>query len=297
MQVTLHTVAAGCCMGHNANLITSFSFRQPYLILLGEIISLSSIAVMCQNMEWEFVQGYNPWCVYSRYWHQHATGSVSYQDPAAYHRIHLARHAPVLDSVVVVLQVQAALQSTGLSSDGMQVVLHHRIYDVQQIGCSLNAQVWGLTQQVLEAGVQDTLRENVAYEQLSKEVHHGRHLCCHLHRKNRYRQLRAAFELPLQTGVAQGSTQINTTHSCARQKEWRVYTTKIKSSSTAVWAADLACWKAQHGVGTWQCMVSLCQQEWLIPLQATPGWQQCCLTSAMFGIRVKSHQESPPAKW
>ena len=43
-------------------------------------------------------------------------------------------------------------------------------------------------------------------------------------------------------------------------------------------------------------MVSLCLQERLIPLQVSPGCQQCCLTSAMFGIHVKSHQRKPTCK-
>ena len=109
---------------------------------------------------------------------------MSHHDPLANSSIHLTGQAPILNAVVVVLQVQTALQSTGLSSDGMQVVLHHRLCDVQQIGCSFDTQVWGLTQQVLEAGVQNALCEHIADEQLSKEVHHGRHLYCHLHMKN-----------------------------------------------------------------------------------------------------------------
>jgi len=49
MQVTVHTVAAGRCMGHNAHQTTCFSSPQSFLILLGELISLSSIDVVCKK--------------------------------------------------------------------------------------------------------------------------------------------------------------------------------------------------------------------------------------------------------
>ena len=68
---------------------------------------------------------------YSRNRHQHAKGFVSHHDPFANSSIHLAGQAPKFKSVVVVPQVQAPLQSTGLSSDDMQVMLHHRLYDVK----------------------------------------------------------------------------------------------------------------------------------------------------------------------
>ncbi len=66
---------------------------------------------------------------------------MSYHDPAAYYSVRLAGHAPMLNTVVVVPQVQTPSQSTGLLSDDMQVGLYHWLYDVRQICCSLNAQV------------------------------------------------------------------------------------------------------------------------------------------------------------
>lgn len=100
-------------------------------------------------------------------------------DPAANYSIHLAGHAPMLNTVIALPQVQMPLQSTGLLSDDMQVVLqNHWLYDKQQLCCSLNMQA-------REAGMPDALCDAVADEELSQVVHHGRHLCRHLHIRNR----------------------------------------------------------------------------------------------------------------
>ena len=65
---------------------------------------------------------------------------MSYHYPAADLSIYLAGHAPVLDAVIVLPQIEASLQSGGLSLDTMQVVLYRRLHNVQQIRCSLDSQ-------------------------------------------------------------------------------------------------------------------------------------------------------------
>ena len=51
MQMTVHVVAAGYRMDHNTHQIPCFSPPQSVMILVGEIMSLSSIAVVCKDME------------------------------------------------------------------------------------------------------------------------------------------------------------------------------------------------------------------------------------------------------
>jgi len=66
---------------------------------------------------------------------------MSYQYPAANWSIHLANHAPILNAVIVLAQVEASLQSIGLLRDDVLVVLYRRLHNVQQIRCSLDTQV------------------------------------------------------------------------------------------------------------------------------------------------------------